>query len=547
MSQISSLTSRALSFLGLTSLGAFSAACILSGAPDSGDEPTASDSLHTLAGDGFSATAIPTTAARSLAITAASVLQPCLSNVGLTACGGNGESAFSLKRTLGVMLRTANLPTTAPGESPMSLLARQLWDTQNPIAGAQTVAGNPQCDETTNGAGQATINGFPIQCPRNEGPMAAAGVDLFTPASPDYFYPIALINRLDLRDAASTTCGEYRIIYGRKDATPIAPTGRALLIFEAAMPNPRPALGADGCVPIAQLWANLSDPAVSAAAAQTTLANFFYVGVPLTYSDGVTVTTQPVMHFQNLGATRGQVRLNGFMNGSAEARWQLREFKTQLSNGILRLRPEYVKANPWPGLFSAATGNDAFSTWFLGQLPNLAIADINGFFLDDHATFGAGQSDSQTGAIEGPTGDPTQFSSDYALFASPALTLAVQSRLLSLGSTLTAANIYNRATAMSCGGCHQHSNGDALGGGLGTWPASAAFVHVNELPNAAVAQPDAFGSATRSFSLSPAMTSTFLPFRMTNLRCLAFDECAAFTSSPSSFTSPRGAIGRRSE
>jgi hypothetical protein len=248
------------------------------------------------------------------------------------------------------------------------------------------------------------------------------------------------------------------------------------------------------------------------------------------------------MHFQNLGASRGQVRMNGFMNGGNEARWQLREFKTLLSGGRLILQPEYVKANPWPGLFSAATGSDAFSTWFLGQLGNLAIADINGFFLADNATFGAGQSDSQTGAIEGPLGDPTQFSSDYSLFASPALTLAVQARLLTMGSPLTAVNIYNRATAMSCGGCHQHSNGDALGGGLGAWPASAAFVHVNELPGAATAQPDAFGAAARSFALSPAMTNVFLPFRMANLRCLAFDECAAFSSS-----SQRGAIGLRSE
>ncbi len=522
-----------ISSFGLVSLGALSAACALSGEPDSSGDLTAavSDPLHAITGAGdVTATAIPTDAARSLAITAASVLEPCLPNAGLTACGSNGESAFSLKRTLGVMLRTANLPATAPGESPMSLLARQLWDTQNTIAGAQTVAANPQCNETTNSAGQATLNGFPIQCPRNEGPMATAGVDLFTPASADYFYPIALVNRLDLRDAASTTCGEYRILYGRKDATPVAPTGRALLIFEAAMPNPRPSLGADGCAPVAALWANLSDPSVTAAAAQTTLANFFYVGVPLVYPDGVTVTTRPVMHFQNLGAIRGQVRMNGFMNGSNEARWQLREFKTQLTSGRLILRPEYVKANPWPGLFSAATGSDAFSTWFLGQLPNLAIADINGFFLADNATFGAGQSDSQTGAIEGPTGDPTQFSSDYALFASPPLTLAVQARLLTMGSPLTAGNIYNRATAMSCGGCHQHSNGDALGGGLGAWPASAAFVHVNETPTAALAAPDAFGAAARSFALSPAMTNTFLPFRMAILRCLAFAECPSLAS-----------------
>lgn len=472
--------------------------------------------------------AIPTNAARSLAITAGSVLQPCLiGTAGLADCSASGESTFSLRRTLGVMLSTAGLPTTAPGESPMNVLARQLWDTHNTNAGSALGSSLPQCDDVVDGAGHGLINGFPIQCPRNEGAMALPGTDLLTPASPAYFYPIALVNRLDLRDSAATTCGEFRIIYGRKDALPVAPTGRALIIFEAALPNPRPTLGVAGCQPIADLWAGLSDPAVTAASARSTLAAFYYTGVALTYSDGVVVTTRPVMHYQNLGAVRGQVRTNGFLNGTGEARWNLREFKTQLSSaGRLLLRPEYVKANPWPGLFSAATGSDAFSTWFVGQVDKLIINDLNKFTLDDNPAFGAGQSDSQTGAIEGPSGDVTQFSNDYNLFATAALDTAVQARLTTLGSTLTPANVMNRATAMSCGGCHQHSNNDNLGGGL-VWPPSAGFVHVNETPGAATAAPDAFGQPARSFQRSPAMNNVFLPARVLDLRCVAFGECAS--------------------
>ena len=392
--------------------------------------------------------AIPTVAGRSLAITASSVLQPCLSGTpGLADCSTTGESTFSLRRTLGVMLSTAGMPTNGPGEGPMNFLARQLWDTQNTNAGSPISTANPQCDDVIV-SGRAVLNGFPIQCPRNEGSMAAPGTDMLTPASPAYFYPIALMNRLDLRDAAATTCGEFRIIYGRKDALPAAPTGRALLIFEAALPNPRPTLGVAGCQPIADLWAGLSDPAVTPAAARATLAAFYYTGVALTYRDGVTVTTAPVMHYQNLGAVRGQIRSNGFMNGPSEARWQLREFKTQLSSaGRLFIRPEYVKTNPWPGLFSAATGTDAFSTWFVGQVPSLIVNDINRFTMADNATFGAGQSDSQTGGIEGPAGDITQFSNDYALFSTVALNNAVQAKLTALGSTLTPANVLNRATA----------------------------------------------------------------------------------------------------
>jgi hypothetical protein len=468
--------------------------------------------------------AIPTVAGRSLAITAASVLQPCLTDAGLTSCGSNGESPFALRRTLNVILRSANVPLPTSGEPAANALLRQLWDTQNTIAGAQTALGNPQCDDVKTAGGLPAINGFPIQCPRNEGSMAAATTDMLTPSSPAYFYPIALMNRLDLRDAAATTCGEFRIIYGRKDAAPGAPTGRALIIFEAALPNPRPSLGVAGCQPIADLWARLSDPAVTAAAAQAALVPFYFQGVTVAYPDGVTATTVPVMQFQNLGAQRGQIRVNGFLNGGNEARWQLREFKTQQPiSGRLTIRPEYVKANPWPGLFAAATGSDAFSTWFVGQVPNLLQPSLTTFFLDDNSSFGAGQSDSHT-AIEGPTGDITQFSNDYAPFASPALAAAVQTKLTQLGSTLTPTNVFHRATAMSCGGCHQHSNGDNLGGGL-VWPASGGFVHVDETPAISTPAPDAFGQATRSFRISPALTNVFLPARMTDLRCVAFGEC----------------------
>ncbi len=509
------------SFRSLFSVTALVGAGLLAQACTEVSSDPAEDQLEAAA-----SAAIPTVAGRSLAITAASVLQPCLAGTpGLADCSATGESSFSLRRTLGVMLSTAGLPTTGTGESPMNLLARQLWDTQNTNAGAQLSVANPQCDDTVDGAGHGLINGFPIQCPRNEGSMAVAGTDMLTPASAAYFYPIALMNRLDLRDAAATTCGEFRIIYGRKDALPAAPTGRALLIFEAAVPNPRPSLGVAGCQPIADLWAGLSDPAVTAASARSTLAAFYYTGVSLTYSDGVTVTTQPVMHYQNLGAVRGQIRSNGFMNGPNEARWLLREFKTMIaSTGRLVIRPEYVKTNPWPGLFSAATGADSFSTWFVSQVPKLIVNDLNRFTMDDNATFGAGQSDSQVGAIEGPGGDVTQFSNDYNLFSSGALNAAVQAKLTSLGSALTPAQVMNRATALSCGGCHQHSNGDNLGGGL-TWPASAGFVHVSETPGAATAAPDAFGAASRSFQLSPALINVFLPARLADLRCVAFGEC----------------------
>ena len=59
--------------------------------------------------------------------------------------------------------------------------------------------------------------------------------------------------------------------------------------------------------------------------------------------------------------------------------------------------------------------------------------------------------------------------------------------------------------AMSCAGCHQLSNGKALGGGL-VWPSSLQFTHVSE------AQRET-GPEGQRFRVSPALTDVFLPRR----------------------------------
>jgi len=460
---------------------------------------------------------IPIVAARSLVITAASVIEPCLQAQGLSTCGVDGESTFSLRRTLGAILSTGG----AAGGDVASDLARRIWDTDNATATASFDDG-AHCDDQKDASGTATRNGFPIQCARPEGAMAASGTDLLSPTSTSYFYPIALVSRLDLRD--STTCGEFRILYGRVDANGPAPGGRALLNFEGVLPNPRPELGEAGCGPIATLWAGFSDTTTTAESVRNALSTFYFSGTDLTYPDGKTAKTMPVVHFDNLGGKRGQLRTNEFMNTPGTLpRWLLRELKaSKTAGGAIELAPDYVKKNPWPGLFSQATGGDAFSTWFTDQVPGLAASTVTAITIADDARFGAGQSDAETGPtgaeVVGPTGDATRFSNDYARFASVPLTSAVQAKLTAVGSTLTPRNIFDRATAVSCGGCHRHSNGDSLGGGL-SWPTAAGFTHVDETPQ--VARPnDAFGTTGSSFAISPALDQVFLPARATDLAAL---------------------------
>jgi hypothetical protein len=88
---------------------------------------------------------------------------------------------------------------------------------------------------------------------------------------------------------------------------------------------------------------------------------------------------------------------------------------------------------------------------------------------------------------------------DPATSTDPAFVAQITSRLTSLGVTTAGSpELLNRAGAMTCGGCHQFSNGMALSTGPtpAHWPSSAGFVHINE-----------------SGGLSQTLTSFFLPRR----------------------------------
>jgi cytochrome c peroxidase len=130
------------------------------------------------------------------------------------------------------------------------------------------------------------------------------------------------------------------------------------------------------------------------------------------------------------------------------------------------------------------------------QVPLLIGSSLNGLSLATPNTFNAGESDEQ------------DTSNDYGVQILPDTTFqnSIQTKLTALGSSLTPANIVDRATTQSCAGCHDVSNGDSLGGGL-TWPSSNNFTHISE-----------------SRTLSPALTGTFLPHRA-NLLATFLEVC----------------------
>jgi hypothetical protein len=210
-------------------------------------------------------------------------------------------------------------------------------------------------------------------------------------------------------------------------------------------------------------------------------------------------------HYGFNSRNAGQVRTNQFIQPPVIPPlqpWLLREFKLLRDCGTtcsLKFVPVTVKTNPFGDLFNPAVVNPRatqFRNHFITQVERLAHPDINIFNHDVPDLFNTGESDAQTaGAVD-----------DYVARFGPgpsAFHTAIQGELTRIGSSLTPQEIVARAQAQSCGGCHQRSNGAALGGGM-TWPASAGFVHSTE--NNDPADPN-------RFDISPALRNVFLPFR----------------------------------
>jgi hypothetical protein len=318
--------------------------------------------------------------------------------------------------------------------------------------------------------------------------------------------PIALINRLDLAPADGAYCGEHRIIYGRHQN---GAAGRFFLIFEAALTNPHPELGIEGCRPVADFWASLSDSALfpTAASRAAALEHFYYSGL---------AGFEPVVKHSHYGSPFGQIRSNQFVNSGI---WQLREWRAGFLGGApaLVVQPDgqtplaqfYDSSfTPGPGEFSDmqpalfASERSAFQDDFLHeQIPHLAAPElggtattafdiVNGVASDFPARFLEFQSDATAGTDNLIPKISTGFGSVIAGFTPAGLTVN---------------DIAFRAEAVTCGGCHQSATGRKIGklpdGTPVLWPSSAGFVHVTE-----------------TGALSQALTQFFLPARAAVLK-----------------------------
>ena len=397
-------------------------------------------------------------------------------------------SGFSLPRVLTALVEQHGDPTLSAID-----LFRQLWDSQNPGPGLEQGA---HCDDHVSDELGTRLNGFPYDCRPAPGEGGQAECESLEEGDCAYV-PIAIINRFDLASADASTCGEYRIIHakqtGQRDAL-----NRNFIIWEGALPNPRPRLGVSGCRSIAIYWSllsGISDPSVRAA----WLERFYFTG----WGEIPAVIT-PV-HYGDNAQGVGQVRTNQFMAQGVRRAWTLREFKlrTSRSGNSLQFVPVAAADNPWGGLFASDASHPQtsnFMDWLPSQIDLLDNADPALIRIEDLPALNSGQSHA---SLSTDTNYVAQFDPDSELAS------VLQAELDNLGSLLVPTDIVARVQTQSCAGCHQLSNGASLGSGI-TWPSSLGFTHVSE------AMTEEVGGVTR-FVISDALIEVFLPARQANL------------------------------
>jgi len=396
------------------------------------------------------------------------------------------SDAFNFEKTLNQIVNSASSSSTTAAELVGSLVdSLGLESAANPESGLITPIDPRELEQEIN-------------------PQAAV----------DEWIPVGVFNRLDTAPLNGDHCGEYRIVYANP-SNPIDPTlqagaGRFFTIFEAAIPNPQPSEGIQGCQPIAEFWASLADPALTDEQRVVRLEQFFYQGIEAE-SSGQTISIEPAVSFSHYTGGLGQVRTNQFF----DFRWQLREFKTtQDGSGNVKFAVETVKNNALTEFYDLTSEfpnnqqlfdnlSDEFQNIFVSTLMDeLTSTDgnaqdesalINGISMVVPNKFNEFQSDSQDS------------SDDITRNTGITLQGRIDDRLVEINTppqipTITKEHILARAEAMSCGGCHQFANGIEIGtledGSPVNWPNSGTFVHINEGGN-----------------LSPALNDVFLPAR----------------------------------
>jgi hypothetical protein len=293
--------------------------------------------------------------------------------------------------------------------------------------------------------------------------------------NPNAYSAIAFSNRFDLVSPPGD-CGEYRIVFARNSGR-LDPLNRNLLIFEARVPNPKPADGLNGCRPILEFWHGLSDTSISAVERGRRLHDFYLNGLP-----GSNVG--PIVDVAHYTFGTGQIRSNQFMLNDKDIRlpnppfdWTLREFKTFLNNGTLSIIPDSVKTNPGNSLFLAGSTDARIASLnqdIRAQMKNILGGAGPGSGIDDVNSIGFSTAGQGVNAFESDESNP-DLGDVVAAYTSagkenPLIQSNIAASLALDHSPLSTLNVVNRIRTQTCAGCHQFSNNDQKLGGKAIWP-----------------------------------------------------------------------------
>jgi hypothetical protein len=386
---------------------------------------------------------------------------------------------FTFQRVLDQLVARSGVPDITSAQ-----LFRQWFDTQNPKPGLADPAG-PHCDDFMTD-GSPSFNGFPRRCPTLEGALAA------TPFTSGEYFPIALVNRFDQAPADGPNCGQFRLVFAR--SMPVSQ--RLHIIMEPVLRNPNPSAGLAGCRAVAEFWAGLTK-VDSQADRRARLESFYFDGLP---------GMPPVIDPDNFtAASGGGIRTTQLGADHTPRMYQFRLAKACSTTCTLRMMPDALQNMP-PGRFfdSSSTKADAqaFQDAFVQQVPNLAVRDVNEYFMDIPRAF--------LMAENNPSDSVAAFLYKVPFVgsrtAAPAFRNRIQEKLTAIGSTLTPEQVIDRAETQNCDGCHAFFPRD-LGEGLAFPQPIDGIQHITETA------PEA-GEIGPRYVISSAMRSVFIPHRI---------------------------------
>ena len=411
--------------------------------------------------------ALPLDARRSLVVTDQAILD-----------------GFSFERVMNAVVARSGTRTTAVR------LYQQLLDTQNPKPGL-VAPDAPHCDDYIVD-GKPGFNGLPRRCPTDEGALATTD-----PFANGNHIPLALVNRFDMTPVDGSNCGQYRIIFAKKSDSAF---NRLHFIFEAVLPNPEPSKGIEGCRPVAQFWADLSN-VNSISERRARLDRFFFTGL-----DGF----EPVMdpdHFS--AASGGGIRTMHNSNGPLRNRFY--QFRLARRGDQLIAEPDVLENMPFGRFFDATYVTPTakrFRDAFVANVRNLAIDDENLFFMNIPREFLLAESNPGQSELDVVFEIPfvrSQFTLEGLAFST-----RINVELLKAGSSLSPTDVVRRANRLSCTGCHFFNGNVGEGGGSG--PLGVEFYQqISESFTEA-------GEAGPRFAISRTMRDVFVPHRMEVLR-----------------------------